>query len=56
MFHGRAPYNVLDLKLCILPHTIPTPKAQIAEDIPKQTEMIFPDVRNTIQADIKYKA
>ena len=36
---------------------MPTPNSQIAEDVLKQTEMIFHDVRkNIMQAYIKYKA
>ena len=57
VFHGRVPYNVLDLQMVIRPHRKPTPNSQIAEDVLKQTEMIFHDVRkNTMQAYIKYKA
>ena len=57
VFHGRVPYNVLDLKMGIRPQRIPTPNSQIAEDVLKQTEKVFHDVRkNTMQANIKYKA
>ena len=57
VFHGRVPYNVLDLKMGIRPQRIPTPNSQFAEIILKQTEMIFNDVpRNTMRAYIKYKA
>ena len=39
------------------PQKSPTPKSQIAEDVLKQTEMIYHDVRkNTMQAYLKYKA
>ena len=39
------------------PQRKPTPNSQIAEDVLKQTEMVFHDVRrNTMQAYIKYKA
>ena len=56
MFHGRVPYNVLDLKMGIRPQRIPAPKSQIAEDVLKQTKMILHDVhKNTLQAYIKYK-
>ena len=42
--------------MSIRPQRIPTPKSQIAEDVLKQTQMVFHDVRkNTMQAYIKYK-
>ena len=57
VFHGRIPYNILDLKLGIRPKKIPTPDSEIAQDVLEQTEMIFQDVRrNAMQAYIKYKA
>ena len=57
IFHGRIPYNVLDLKLGIRPEQQPIPTSQIAQEILEQTEMIHQDVRkNTMQAYIKYKA
>ena len=57
VFHGRVPYNVLDLKMGIRSQKIPSPNSQIAKDVLKQTEMIFHAVRkNTMQAYIKYKA
>ena len=57
VFHGRIPYNILDLKLGIRPQRQPIPTSQIAQDILEQTEMIHQDVRkNTLQAYIKYKA
>ena len=57
VFHGRIPYNILDLKLGIRPQQQPIPTLQIAQDILEQTEMIYQDVRkNTMQAYIKYKA
>ena len=57
VFHGRVPHNGLDLKMGIRPQRILTPNSQVAEDVLKQTEMIFHDVRkNTMQAYIKYKA
>ena len=57
VFHGRVSYNVRDLKIVIRLQRKPTPKSQTAEDVLKQTEMIFHDVRkNTMQAYIKYKA
>ena len=57
VFHGRIPYNILDLKLGIRPQRQPIPTSQIAQDILEPTEMIHQDVRkNTMQAYIKYKA
>ena len=57
VFHGRIPYNILDLKIGIRPQVIPPPNSQIAQDMLEQTETIFQDVRkNTMQAYIKYKA
>ena len=57
VFHGRIPYNVLDLKLGIHPHQQPIPTSHIAQEFLEKTEMIHQDVRkNTMQAYIKYKA
>ena len=57
VFHGRIPYNILDLKLGIRPQQQPIPTSQIAQDILDQTELIHQDVRkNTMQAYINYKA
>ena len=57
VFHGRIPYNILDLKMGIRPQKIPPPDSQIAQDVLEQTETIFQDVRkNAMQAYIKYKA
>ena len=57
VFHGRIPYNVLDLKLGIRPQQQPIPTSQIAQEVLEQTEMIHQDVRkNIMQAYIKYKA
>ena len=57
VFHGRIPYNVLDLKLGIRPQQQPFPTSQIFQDILEQTEMIHQEVsKNTMQAYIKYKA
>ena len=57
VFHGRIPYNVLDLKIGIRPQQHPIPTSQNAQDVLEQTEMIHQDVRkNTMQAYIKYKA
>ena len=57
VFHGRIPYNVLDLKMGIRPQKISPPDSEIAQDVLEQTEAIFQDVRrNSMQAYIKYKA
>ena len=57
IFHGRIPYNVLDLKLGIRPQQQPIPTSQIAQEVIEQAEMIHQDVRkNTMQAYIKYTA
>ena len=57
VFHGRNPYNVLDLKLEIRSQQQPVPTSQIAQEFLEQTEKIHQDVRkNTMQAYIEYKA
>ena len=57
VFHGRIPYNVLDLKLGIRPQQQPIPTSQSAPENLEQTEMIHQNVRkNIMQAYIKYKA
>ena len=57
VFHGRIPYNILDLKMGIRPQKVPSPDSETAQDVLEQTEMIFQDVRrNALQAYIKYKA
>ena len=57
VFHGRIPYNILDLKLGFRPQQQPIHTSQIAQDVLDQTEMIHQDVRkNAMQAYIKYKA
>ena len=57
VFHGRIPYKILDLKMGIRPQKILSPDSQIAQDVLKQTEKIFQDLRkNAMQAYIKYKA
>ena len=57
VFHGRIPYHIFDLKMGMRPQKIPSPDSEIAQDVLKQTEMIFQDVRrNAMQAYIKYKA
>ena len=57
VFHGRIPYNILDLKMGIRPQKIPPPDSPIAQDVLEQTGIIFQDVRkNAMQAYIKNKA
>ena len=57
IFHGRIPYNTLDIKLRIRPEQQLIPTTQIAQDVLDQTETIDQDVRkNAMQAYIKYKA
>ena len=57
VFHGRIPYNILDLKMGIRPQKFPSPNSQIAHDVLEQTEIFVKDVRkNAMQAYIKYKA
>ena len=57
VFHGRIPYNILDIKMDIRPQKNPPPDSQIAQDVLEQTETIFQDVRkNAMQAYTKYKA
>ena len=57
VIYGRVPDNVLDIKMGIRPQNMPTPNSKIAEDVHKQTEMIFHHVRkNILKAYIKYKA
>ena len=44
VFHGRIPYNVLDLKLGIRPQQQPITTSQIAQEVLEQTETIHQDV------------
>ena len=57
VFHGRIPYNILDLEMGFRPQKNPSPDSEIGQDVLEQMEMIFRDVRrNAMQAYIKYKA
>ena len=57
VFHGRKPYNILDLKLGNGPQQAPIPTLQLAQDVLDETQMIYQDVRReAMQAHIKYKA
>ena len=47
VFHGRVPYIVLDFEMGIRPNNSLTPYSQIAEDVLKQTVILFQDVRKT---------
>ena len=40
VFHGRIPYNILDLKMGICPQKIPSPDSQIVQNVLEQTEII----------------
>ena len=57
VFHGRIPYNILDIKMGIRPQKTSSPDSEIAQDVLEQTDSIFQDVqKNAMQAYIKYKA
>ena len=57
VFHGRIPYNILDIKYRIRPQQQPIHTSEIAHNVLHQTETIRQDVRkNAMQAYIKYKA
>ena len=57
VFHGRIPYNNLDLKMGIRPQKTSSPDSKIAQDVLEQTEATFQDVRkNAMQTHIEYKA
>ena len=57
MFHGRIPYNILDIKMGIRPQKTSSPDSESAQDVLEQTEAIFQDVRkNAMQVYINYKA
>ena len=57
VFHGRNPYNVVDLKTRIRPQKLTTPCSRSAQDLLERTEMIYQDVRkNAMQVHIKHKA
>ena len=45
VFHGRIPYNILDLNLGIRPQQQPIPTSQNAQDVLEQSESIHQDVR-----------
>ena len=57
VFHGRIPYNILDLNLGIRPEQQPIPTSQFAQNVLDHTEMIHQDLRKkAMQAYIKYEA
>ena len=57
VFHGRIPYNFLDIKFGIRLQQQPIPISRLDQDVLNQTEMIHEDIRkNAMQAYIKYKA
>ena len=57
VFHGRIPYNNLDLRIGIRPKKFPSRDSQIVQDVLEHTEMIFQVVRRiATQAFIKDNA
>ena len=56
VFHGRIPYNVLDLKLGIKPKWKTTPNSDIAEQIQKQIDEVRATAKDNIMLSyLKYK-
>ena len=56
VFHGRIPFNVMDIKLGIRPTRQHKPKTEIAKDIQKTTnELIDKTQKYLMQSFIKYK-
>ena len=56
VFHGRIPWNNLELKMGIRPQNNTPSASQLAQDVLELTAVIFQDVRkNAMQAYIKYK-
>ena len=56
-FHGRIPYNILDLNLGMRPQQAPIPTSHITKAFLDQMEMIYQDVRRiAVQTYIKNKA
>ena len=57
VFHGRIPYNVLDLKLGIRPQRANDSESNAAQDVLEQTKLIHEDAhKNAMQAYLEYKA
>ena len=56
VFHGRIPYNVLDLKLGIKPKRKTTPNSDIEEQLQKQIDEVRATARDNIMLSyLKYK-
>ena len=56
VFHGRIPYNVLDLKLGIKPKWKTTPHSDIAEQLQKQIDEVRATAKDNIMLSyLKYK-
>ena len=56
VFHGRIPYNVLDLKLGIKPKWKTTPNSDIAEQLQKQIDEVRATPKDNIMLSyLKYK-
>ena len=56
VFHGRIPYNVLDLKLDIKPKWKTTPNSDIAEQLQKQIDEVRATAKDNIMLSyLKYK-
>ena len=56
VFHGRIPYNVLDLKLGIKPKWKTTPNSDIAEQLQKQVDEVRATAKDNIMLSyLKYK-
>ena len=56
VFHGRIPYNVLDLKLGIKPMWKTTPHSDIAEQLQKQIDEVRATAKDNIMLSyLKYK-
>ena len=56
VFHGRIPYNVLDLKLASKPKWKTTPNSDIAEQLQKQIDEVRATAKNTKKYDRKASA
>ena len=53
VFHGRIPFNILDLKLGIDPQQTPIPTLQSAQDVFDQTQMIYQEMPCRLTSNIK---
>ena len=55
VFHGRIPYNVLDLKLGIKPKWRTMPNSEIAEELQKQIDEVRATAKDNMLFYLKYK-